>query len=76
MSVNVFSQEDIFAKDYFENGEYEKALFEYKKLHAQSPTNITYIFQIIYSYQELEKYNDAEEFLLKLLEIIITLLFL
>jgi tetratricopeptide (TPR) repeat protein len=64
----MFSQEDMFAKDYFENGDYEKALFEYKKLYAQSPTNITYIFQIIYSYQELEKYNDAEEFLLKLLE--------
>ncbi|MCF8273108.1 MAG: hypothetical protein K9I95_04680 [Flavobacteriaceae bacterium] len=68
ISVNMFSQEDMFAKDYFENGDYEKALFEYKKLYAQSPTNITYIFQIIYSYQELEKYNDAEEFLLKLLE--------
>jgi len=68
ISVNVFSQDDIFAKDYFENGEYEKALLEYKKLYAKSPTNTIYIFQIINSYQQLEKYDDAEQFLLKLLE--------
>jgi len=68
ISVNVFSQDDIFAKDYFENGEYEKALLEYKKLYAKSPTNTIYIFQIISAYQQLEKYDDAEQFLLKLLE--------
>jgi tetratricopeptide (TPR) repeat protein len=68
ISVNMFSQEDIFAKDYFENGEYEKALIEYKKLYAQSPTSITYIFQIINSYQQLEKYDDSEKFLLEQLE--------
>ena len=67
-SVNVFSQDDIFAKDYFENGEYEKALVEYKKLYAKSPTNTIYIFQLISTYQQLEKYDDAEQFLMKLLE--------
>ncbi|MFH4964747.1 tetratricopeptide repeat protein [Gaetbulibacter sp. M235] len=68
VSVNVFSQDDIFAKDYFENGEYEKALVEYKKLYAKSPTNTIYIFQLINTYQQLEKYDDAEQFLTKLLE--------
>ncbi len=68
ISVNVFSQDDIFAKDYFENGEYEKALLEYKKLYAKSPTNTIYIFQLINTYQQLEKYNEAEQFLMKLLE--------
>ena len=40
----MFSQGDILAKEYFKNGEYEKALLEYKKLYARSPSNITYIY--------------------------------
>ena len=68
MSVQVFSQEDLFAKEYFEKGDFEKALYEYKKLYAQSPSNINYINQIIASYQQLERYDDAEQFLKQLLE--------
>lgn len=68
VSVQVFSQDDLFAKEYFENGDFEKALYEYKKLYAQSPSNINYINQIITSYQQLERYDDAEQFLKQLLE--------
>ncbi len=68
ISVQVFSQDDMFAKEYFENAEFEKALFEYKKLYAQSPSNLNYINQIISSYQQLEQYTDAEQFLLSLIE--------
>ena len=68
ISVNAFAQEDIFAKDYFENGEYEKALFEYKKLYAKSPSNVNYIYKIIASYQQLEDYDEAEQFLQRLIE--------
>jgi len=68
ISTSVFAQEDIFANDYFENGEYEKALFEYKKLYAQSPSNINYINKIIGSYQQLEQYHNAEVFLVELIE--------
>ena len=68
MSVQVFSQDDLFAKEYFENGDFEKAIYEYKKLYQQSPSNINYINQIVSSYQQLERYDDAEKFLLQLLE--------
>ncbi|MFH6768367.1 hypothetical protein V8G56_06450 [Gaetbulibacter aquiaggeris] len=69
IGANAFSQDaDIFAKDYFENGEYEKALIEYQKLFEQSPNNINYITQIVSSYQQLEQYDEAEKFLLKLIE--------
>ena len=67
LGVNAFSQDDMFAKDFFEKGEFEKALFEYKKLYAQSPSNIIYINQIVISYQQLEQYDEAEQFLLELL---------
>lgn len=66
--ANMNAQDDIFAKDYFENGEYEKALIEYKKLYEKSPNNINYINKVVESYQQLEQYKETEEFLLNLLE--------
>ena len=65
INMAVFSQEDALAKEYFKNSEFEKALNEYKKVLAQSPTNINYINQIVATYQELEKYNEAETFILE-----------
>lgn len=66
--ANMNAQDDIFAKDYFENGEYEKALIEYKKLYEKSPNNINYINKVVESYQQLEQYKETEQFLLNLLE--------
>ncbi|WP_136482136.1 tetratricopeptide repeat protein [Cognatitamlana onchidii] len=62
------AQGDIIAKEYFKNGKYEKALVEYKKLYARAPSNITYINQIISTYQQLEQYEEAEIFILKLIK--------
>lgn len=63
-----FAQRDILAKEYFKNGDYEKALVEYKKLYAKSPSNITYINQMVSTHQQLEQYDEAEAFLIKLIE--------
>ncbi len=68
VSAQMLSQNDALANDYYKNGDFEKALYEYKKLYAQSPSNINYIFQIISSHQELEQYNEAESFLIKIME--------
>jgi tetratricopeptide (TPR) repeat protein len=68
MCANMNAQDDIFAKDYFENGEYEKALIEYKKLYNKSPNNINYINKVVESFQQLEQYIEAQQFLLNLLE--------
>ncbi|MEN3323611.1 tetratricopeptide repeat protein [Mariniflexile soesokkakense] len=66
-SAHVYSQDDALAIDYYKNGHFEKALFEYNKLYEQSPSNIDYISKIISSHQELEQYDKAESFLLKLM---------
>lgn len=67
-SIQMYSQDDTFARDYFKSGDFEKALHEYKKLYAQSPSNINYIFQIVSTYQQLEQYNEAETFLKTLMQ--------
>ncbi|KAA5827619.1 tetratricopeptide repeat protein [Algibacter amylolyticus] len=64
----LYAQNATIAKNYFEKGEYEKALIEYKKLYAKSSSNITYITQIISTYQQLEQYDEAEKFILDLME--------
>ena len=67
-SSQIFSQEDSIARDYFDNGDFEKALYEYKELYTKAPSNLTYISQIVSAHQQLEQYGEAEAFLLKLLE--------
>ncbi|MFV9551672.1 tetratricopeptide repeat protein [Algibacter sp. PT7-4] len=64
----LYSQNATLAKDYFQKGEYKKALVEYEKLYAKSSSNINYINQIINANQQLEQYNEAESFILKLIE--------
>lgn len=68
ISSVLYAQNATLAKDYFQNGEYEKALVEYKKLYAKSTSNITYINQIVNTHQQLEQYDEAETFLLELIE--------
>ncbi|MCB0448908.1 MAG: tetratricopeptide repeat protein [Confluentibacter sp.] len=67
-NFQMYAQDDTFARDYFKSGDFEKALHEYKKLYAQSPSNINYIFQIVSTYQQLEQYNEAESFLKTLMQ--------
>ena len=64
----MFSQDDSNAKEYYKNGDFEKALHEYKELYAQSSSNINYITQIISTHQQLEQYDEAELFLVELME--------
>ncbi|WP_142784788.1 tetratricopeptide repeat protein [Changchengzhania lutea] len=68
IALQLGAQEDAVAKEYFKNGDYEKALLEYKKLYAKSQSNIIYINQIVSSHQQLEQYDDSETFLTTLLK--------
>ena len=54
------AQNDLLAKNYFEQGEYEKALSLYKKLMAQTPGNNNYFIGLIKTYQQLEQFQEAE----------------
>ncbi|MDO5969231.1 tetratricopeptide repeat protein [Flavivirga aquimarina] len=67
-STSIYAQGDILAKQYFKKGNFQKALYEYEKLYAKSPSNINYINQIVTTHQQLEQYDEAEAFLLKQIE--------
>ncbi|WP_274474832.1 tetratricopeptide repeat protein [Mangrovimonas aestuarii] len=67
-TVNMWSQDDIIAKEYFNNGEFNKALLAYQSLLNKQPNNVNYIAQLVSIYQQLEQYDEAEIFLLQTLE--------
>jgi tetratricopeptide (TPR) repeat protein len=67
-SFTTFAQDDFLAKRYFEDGDYEKAVVFYEKLVEQEPRRTDYAEGLIACYQQLERYTDAETFLLKQIE--------
>ncbi len=62
--VNIYSQQDIVAAEYFKNGEFEKALLSYKRLYNKAPNNNSYLLKLVKSHQQLEQLDEAETLLL------------
>lgn len=67
-SVAVFSQNEQLAQNYFEKGEFEKALVIYQDLEKKQPTNVFVVQRIAACYQQLQKYAEAEALLTDKLE--------
>lgn len=62
------AQEDFLAKQYFADGDFEKAVVFYEKLTEKSPRRTDYLQGLIACYQQLERYQEAKEFLIERLE--------
>ncbi len=58
----VNAQKDLIAKNYFEQGEYEKALALYDKLYKKTQ-RFDYFMALVASHQQLEDYEEAEQLL-------------
>jgi len=54
------AQNDILAKEYFNKGEFEKALVAYKKLFKKNKKNRNYLLQLVKTHQQLEQFKEAE----------------
>jgi len=68
-SISLGAQEDFLAKQYFADGDFEKALVFYEKLTEKNPRRTDYQQGLISCYQQLERYEEAEAFLLKQLKL-------
>ena len=67
-SFTIHAQDEIVAREYFKNGEFEKARSSYKRLYTQNPNNTNYLLQLVKIEQELELYKDAEQRLVEAIE--------
>ena len=63
LSTFSFAQDDFLAKQYFADGDFEKAVVFYEKLVEKNPRRTEYVQDLVSCYQQLERYQDAEEFL-------------
>ena len=50
-STCLYAQDDAIARQYFDEGEFEKAVTYYKTLVAQNPRRHDYAYYLIESYQ-------------------------
>lgn len=64
----LLAQDDFLAKQYFNDGDYDKAVVFYEKLVERNPRRTDYSEGLVACYQQLERYDEAEQFLLKKIE--------
>ncbi len=57
--TSVSAQRDLIAKNYFDQGEYEKALTLYDKLYKNS-NRFDYFKALVSTHQQMENYKEAE----------------
>lgn len=67
-SLTLTAQSPRLARTYFQSGQYEKAVELYKLLHKKSAYRTDYFKFLIGSYQQLEKYNEAQKVILEQLQ--------
>ncbi len=68
ITIPVCSQSEQLAKNYMQQGAYEKALSVYQKLYKRSPNRINYLLGLVESHQQLEQFDEAEEILRERIE--------
>ena len=62
-SVSAFAQNEQLAYNYFEKGEFEKALSMYQDLEKAQPYNIFFTQKVAACYQQLKQYDKAAQVL-------------
>lgn len=59
-----FAQSDVLAKEYFDRGQFEKAVVAYEELYKTNQ-NALYFNNLLTSYQELKQFDKAEKLILE-----------
>lgn len=60
-SLTVFSQNEQLAQNYFDRGEFEKAIVVYEDVIKAQPYNYVAFQKAVSCYQQLKKYDKAEQ---------------
>ncbi len=60
-----FAQDYFLAKQYLNDGDFDKAVVFYEKLVKENPNRGDFTEDLITCYQQLERYDEAEKILLK-----------
>lgn len=63
-----YAQNDALAKNYFEQGQFEKSLRIYEKLNKENPYRLDYFMGRVESLQQLERFKEAERLIMAKLD--------
>jgi tetratricopeptide (TPR) repeat protein len=64
LSLSIFGQNEQLAQNYFDKGDFEKALLSYEELVKSQPNNPYYILKLSECYQQLSQFDKSEKLLL------------
>lgn len=64
----ITAQNSFLAKQYFDDGDFEKAVVFYEKLVEENPRRTDYYTSLISCYQQLERYDAAENLIVTKLQ--------
>ncbi|MCP9198989.1 tetratricopeptide repeat protein [Gramella sp. GC03-9] len=60
-TCGLFAQSEQLARNFFDQGEFEKALKVYERLYKENPSNTAYFNGVVASYQQMEEFEKAHE---------------
>lgn len=63
VSLGALAQSELLANNYFEKGDYEKALSLYEKLQKENPGRLDFVLKVVESNQQLERFDVAGKLL-------------
>ncbi len=63
LTFSTAAQSEQLAKNYIQQGQYEKALSVYQKLYNKNPNRMGYILGLVEAHQQLEQFDKAEKIL-------------
>ena len=58
-----WAQEDLLARQYFGDGDFDKAVVFYERLVSENPRRTDFTERLIQCYQQLEQFNKAIDYL-------------
>ena len=61
--ASVIAQSELLAKNYFNQGEYEKAITIYDKLYRKNPGRVDFLKALVESNQQMENFEEANRLL-------------
>ena len=64
LTFSVFAQNEQLAANYFDRGDFEKALVSYEELLVKQPGNTNYFQKTVDCYQQLSQFEKAEKLIL------------
>jgi tetratricopeptide (TPR) repeat protein len=62
-AIPLLGQQDFLAQQYYNDGDFDKAVTFYEKLVGSNPRRLDYADQLVRCYQQLEQYDKAISFL-------------